>query len=146
MEIREEWSPMDSNWYHLKYDKINKGPYDVQYSQRIVEPYDDTSATFMNYKSYCELCKELEIKQEYSNVEADYIVWKANVNPKVRLDVVNIIERDKLATVYVKKSFDIFRSKNKSGRVIIVPVEKGIVDHVGMGDAYRFDFEMPAVD
>ena len=51
-----------------------------------------------------------------------------------------------LATVYVKKSFDLFRSKNKSGMVIIVPVEKGIVDHVGMGDAYRFDFEMPAVD
>jgi hypothetical protein len=92
------------------------------------------------------LCKELEIKHEYSNVEADYIAWKAKVNPKVRLDVVNILERDKLATVYVKKSFDIFRSKNKSGMVIIVPVEKGIVDHVGVGDAYRFDFEMPAVD
>lgn len=146
MEIIEDWSPSDSDWYHLKYDKINAGPYDVQYSQKIVEPYDDTSATVMNYEAYCEWCTDLEIEQSYSNSEADYIVWKANVNPKVRMDVVNIIARGKLATVYMRKSFNIFRSKNKSGRVLIVPIKKGIVNHAGIGDAYRFDFEMPAVD
>lgn len=146
MEIREVWSPTDSDWYHLKYDKINVGPYDVQYSQRIVEHYDDTSATVINYEAYCELCKELEIKQTYSNMEADYIVWKAKMNPKVRLDIVNVIARDDLATVYIRKSFDIFRSKNKSGRVLIVPIKKGIVNHAGMGDAYRFDFERTVVD
>lgn len=67
-------------------------------------------------------------------------------SPKIRYDVVNVIARDNVAVVYLKKTVNIFRGKDKSGRAIIIPVEKGIIESAGIGDAYRFDFERPAVD
>ncbi|MGN0402885.1 MAG: hypothetical protein ACI4HQ_11615 [Acetatifactor sp.] len=142
IEIREDWF-YDS---HLKYGKVNKGPYDVQYSQKINEPYNTMSATVMDYEAYCEMCKKLEIRQTYVNSDADYIVWKAYGGQKIRWDVVNVIARDNVAMVYLKNTVNILRGKNKAGRVIIIPVEKGSIESVGVGDAYRFDFERPAVD
>ena len=68
VENREDWF-YDS---HLKYGKVNKGPYDVQYSQKINESYN---TIVMDYEAYCEMCEELEIKQTYTNSDADYIVW-----------------------------------------------------------------------
>lgn len=142
MEIREDWISV----FDLKYDKINKGPYDVQYSQKIDVPYSQLSATVMDYEAYCEICEKLEIRQTYVNSDADYIVWTTYGSPKIRYDVVNVIARDNVAVVYLKKTVNIFRGKDKSGRAIIIPVEKGIIESAGIGNAYRFDFERPAVD
>ena len=110
MEIREDWIPE----LQLKYDKINKGPYDVQYSQKIDDPYNQLSATVMDYEAYCEICEKLEIRQTYVNSDADYIVWTAYGSPKIRWDVVNVIARDNVAIVYLKKTVNIFRGKDKS--------------------------------
>ena len=139
IESREDWF-YDS---HLKYGKINKGPYDVQYSQKINESYN---TTVMDYEAYCEMCEELEIKQTYTNSDADYIVWKNSGSPKIRWDVVNVIARDDVAMVYLKGTVNILRGKAKSGRAIIIPVEKGSIVSAGVGDAYRFEFGRPAVD
>ena len=139
IESREDWF-YDS---HLKYDKINKGPYDVQYSQKINESY---VTNVMDYEAYCEMCEELEIKQTYTNSDADYIVWKNSGSPKIRWDVVNVIARDNVAMVYLKYTANFVRSKDKAGRVIIIPIEKGSIVSAGVGDAYRFEFGRPAVD
>lgn len=142
IESREDWFYNS----HLKYGKINKGPYDVQYSPEIKEPYNTMSATVMDYAAYCEMCEELEIKQTYTNSDADYIVWTNSGSPKVRWDVVNVIARDNVAMVYLKGTVNILRGKAKSGRAIIIPVEKGSLVSAGVGDAYRFEFGRPAVD
>lgn len=142
IEIREDWF-YDS---HLKYGKVKKGPYDVQYSQKIDEPNNTMSAAVMDYEAYCEMCEKLEIRQTYGNPDADYIVWQAYGSPKIRLDVVNVIARDKVAMVYLKNTVNILRGKDKAGRVIIIPIEKGSIVSAGVGDAYRFDFERTAVD
>ena len=136
---RETWIPKAE----IKYDKIIKGPYDVQYSQKINESYN---TTVMDYEAYCEMCEELEIKQTYTNTDADYIVWKNSGSPKVRWDVVNVIARDDVAMVYLKGRVNVLRGKAKSGRAIIIPVEKGRLVSAGVGDAYRFEFGRPAVD
>ena len=142
IESREDW------FYdpHLKYGKVNKGTYDMQYSLKINEPYDTSSTTIMDYEAYCKMCEKLEIKQTYVNSNADYIVWKAYGGQKLRWDVVNVIARDNVAMVYLRFTVNIFRGKDKAGRVIIIPVEKGSIVSAGVGDAYRFEFGRPAVD
>lgn len=142
IESREDWF-YDS---HLKYGKVNKGTYDVQYSQKINESYDTTSTTVMDYEAYCEMCEKLEVKQTYVNSDADYIVWKVYGGQKIRWDVVNVIARDNVAMVYLKSTVNILRGKDKAGRVLIIPVEKDSIVSAGVGDAYRFDFGRPAVD
>lgn len=142
VETREDWF-YDS---HLKYGKVNKGTYDVQYSLKINESYDTSSTTVMDYETYCEMCEKLEIKQNYVNFDADYIVWKVYGGQKIRWDVVNVIAKDNVAMVYLKYAVNIFRGKDKAGRVIIIPVEKGSIVSAGVGDAYRFEFGRPAVD
>lgn len=142
IESREDWF-YDS---HLKYGKINKGSYDVQYSPEIKEPYDTMSATVMDYEAYCEMCEKLEVRQTYINSEADYIVCQAYGGQKIRWDVVNVIARDKAAVVYLKYTVNVLRGKDKAGRVIIIPIEKGSIESVRVGDAYRFEFGRPAVD
>ena len=142
IESREDWF-YDS---HLKYGKVNKGPYDVQYSQKINEPYDTTSTAVMDYEAYCEMCEKLEIRQTYVNSDADYIVWQVYGGQKIRWDVVNVIARDKAAVVYLKYTVNVLRGKDKAGRVIIIPIEKGSIESVRVGDAYRFEFGRPAVD
>ncbi|MBP3352452.1 MAG: hypothetical protein J6L65_08645 [Lachnospiraceae bacterium] len=142
IERREAWIPKAE----IKYDKIINGPYDVQYSPEIKEPYNTMSATVMDYEAYCEMCEELEIRQTYVNSDADYIVWKNSGSPKIRWDVVNVIARDDVAMVYLKGTVNILRGKAKSGRAIIIPVEKGSIVSAGVGDAYRFEFGRPAVD
>lgn len=139
IERREAWIPKAE----IKYDKIIKGPYDVQYSQKIDESYN---TTVMDYEAYCEMCEKLEIRQTYVNSDADYIVWKNSGSPKIRWDVVNVIARDDVAMVYLKGTVNILRGKAKSGRAIIIPVEKGSIVSAGVGDAYRFEFGRPAVD
>lgn len=139
IEKREDWIPKAE----IKYDKIIKGPYDVQYSQKIDESYN---TTVMDYEAYCEMCEKLEIRQTYVNSDADYIVWKNSGSPKIRWDVVNVIARDDVAMVYLKGTVNILRGKAKSGRAIIIPVEKGSIVSAGVGDAYRFEFGRPAVD
>ena len=139
IERREEWFYTE----HLKYNKVNKGPYDVQYSQKINESY---KTTVIDYKAYCEMCEKLEIKQTYTNSDADYIAWINSGSPKIRWDLVNVIARDNVAMVYLKGSVNILRGKDKSGRAVIIPVEKGSIVSAGVGDAYRFEFGRPAVD
>lgn len=142
IEIREDWVYQS----HLKSDKKNKGPYDVQYSQKIDEPNNTMSAAVMDYEAYCEMCEKLEVRQTYINSDADYIVCQAYGSPKIRLDVVNVIARDKVAMVYLKNTVNILRGKDKAGRVIIIPIEKESIESVRVGDAYRFEFGRPAVD
>lgn len=142
IESREDWFYNS----HLKYDKINKGPYDVQYSQKIKEPYNSMSATVMDYEAYCEMCEKLAIKQTYTNSDADYVVCQAYGGQKIRWDVVDVIARENVAMVYLKYTVNVLRDKDKAGRVIIIPVEKGCIESVGVGDAYRFEFGRPAVD
>ena len=148
MEVRKGTEPFGSSLYHLKFSKINKSTYDVQYSEKIEASFDSTSGKIVDYEVYCEICKDLEITKTYSNTEADYIVWKEKGHPKYRMDVVHVIARDDMefATVYMRIMPCVFRSKNRPGRIIIIPIEKGIVENVYIGDADRFDFEMPAVD
>ena len=142
IESREDWFYSS----HLKYSNVNKGPYDVQYSQKINVPYDTTSTTVMDYEAYCKMCEELEIKQTYVNADADYIVWEVYGGQKIRWDVVNVIAKDKVAVVYLKYTVNLLRGKDKAARVIIIPVKKGSVENVRVGDAYRFEFGRPAVD
>jgi hypothetical protein len=148
MEVRKGTEPFGSSLYHLKFSKINKSTYDVQYSKKIEASFDSTSGKIVDYEVYCEICKNLEITQTYSNTEADYIVWKEKGHPKYRMDVVHVIARDdmELATVYMRIMPCVFRSKNRPGRIIIIPIEKGIVENVYIGDAYRFDFEKVPVN
>lgn len=46
---------------------------------------------------------QMEIRETYVNSDADYIVWTAYGSPKIRWDVVNVIARDNMAVVYLKK-------------------------------------------